>query len=430
MKRIIRSIAGLALAAIMAQTGWSIELVSKDDATLNMHGRLQTFGFTNYVEDPFRDHLRLYLFVKQARLAFNGHVNDIKYDVELAFGGEEGLQTTSGGTANASQGLLDFNMDVPLFGTAYLKTGQFKVPYGLERLTNSGSLLFAERSIMTAPFNAGRDVGVALYDNADRYAYTLGIFTGAGRDNPIRDIPLTLGAPLITARAGIKNRIDDDLFDPKQVSLEPMKPGFAVFANALYIKDSRVGHSTVLQVKPVEKSLLTNSNWNPFITQKDVTGGSNYLLGDLWQAGGDAVYRVNAGPGLLSVEGEANYGLYKNSAGNVQATGARIQFGYHQSPWSVALRYAIVFPDDKSGNGTVKIFKNRDPIHEVTPSITMFHKKNLKIIFDAPIQVDVPVSVENKLGYYVLTDQPDQSGVGTVIRQVVPSGRMLLQLVF
>jgi hypothetical protein len=369
--------------------------------------------------------------VRQARLGFDGNVNTIRYKILLAFGGEDGVKNTAGTVSNTAQGLLDYYVDVPLFRTTTLKIGQYKVPYGFERLQNSGDLMYGDRSIQTLPFNMGRDVGIALHDNADRYTYAFGLFTGGGRDNPIRDIPLRLGAPMLVFRGGLKKDLPDDLFDAKQIDPDGLKPGYGAFVNGLYMRDSRVGHSTVLQVKSVEKSLLTDSNWNPYITMKDVTGGSNFLLGDLWQAGGDLVWRANAWTGLFTAEAEANYGQYKNAAGMLEMVGSRAQFGFLKNRWGLGLRYAILIPDDKpASTGGRKLFVNRAPIHEITPSLTIFHKKNFKIVMDAPLLIDVPVAVETNLGSYVLTDQPDQTNAGTIIRQTVPSGRMVAQFSF
>ncbi len=429
----------LALAAMfllgLAQAGSTIEIVNKEDVTLNMHGRMQLLGFSDYVLDEWRDHVRLYLFLRQARLGFDGHVNSIKYKIVMAQGGEDGVKNTGGTVSNTAQGLLDYFVDVPLnlpvLHEVYLKMGQYKVPFSHERLTDSGDLLFADRSIAHLPFNLGRDVGMSIYDNSDGLAYTAGIFTGGGRDNPIRDIPLRLGTPMVAGRIGYKHNFDDDMYDAKQVDQEGLKPGIAAFANGMYMRDSRVGHSTVLQVKSVEKSLLTDSNWNPFIGMKDVTGGSNFLLGDLWQAGGDVVWRANAGPGLVTTEVEGNYGQYKNDAGWLEMTGARVQVGFFKNPWGIGLRYAVIFADDKfAGAAGRRIFANHQPVHEIAPSLTVFHRKNFKIVADAPILIDTPISIENKLGYYVLMQQTDQTNVGTIIRQTVPSARLVMQFTF
>ena len=75
---------------------------------------LKLAGFRIGRADEYRDHLRLLLFVRQARLKFDGEVNSIKFDVQYAFGGEEGVKNTGGTVANSSLGLLDFSADVPI----------------------------------------------------------------------------------------------------------------------------------------------------------------------------------------------------------------------------------------------------------------------------------------------------------------------------
>ena len=410
------------------QAAQSIEVINKENVTLNMHGRLQTFGLSDYVLDPYRDHLRIFLFVRQARLAFDGQVNTLKYDVEYAFGGEEGLKNTGGTVANSSLGLLDFAVDVPVRNDIYAKIGQFKVPYGLERLQNSGDLLYTDRSIAHLPFNQGRDVGLALYDSSQGFAWNFGLFTGGGRDNPIRNLPMRLGTPMFVFRGGYQSEAEENPFDPKQIDPDGLKPGFSVMTNLLFIRDTRVGHSTVLRVKPVEKGLLTDSNWNPFIDTADGASGSH--TGDLFQGGGDLTWRTGMGSGLLTTEAEVNYGQYKNKIGWLEMTGARTQLGYQQNQWGAGLRYGVIFADNKFAKSGRVIFVNHRPVHEITPSFTFFHKKFLKIVISAPVLVDVPVSTETNLGMYVLTDQTDQTNAGPIIRQTVPSARAVVQFSF
>ncbi len=435
MKNTRKIALAMALFGLMSGVAHSIEVVNKDDVKLNMHGTLQSYAFTNYVNDEYRDHLRLLLFVRQARLRFTGEVNTIKFDVQYAFGGEEGVKNTGGTVANSSLGLLDFSADVPVpfLSQTYFKFGQYKVPYGLERLEYSANLMYADRSIATLPFNQGRDVGFSLVNSAEHHVLSGSIFTGGGRDNPIRDLPIRLGSPMLVVRGGYKNGIDENLFEQKQTDYDQLKPGFALFGNALYMEDSRVGHSTVMQTKAVEKGLLTDSNWNPYIGVADVTGVSNFVTGDLWQAGADMIWRKALASGIFSTEAEANYGIYKNTLGYVEATGGRVQVGYSKSFWGLGLRYAVIFPDDKFAKSGRKVTGQRDPIHEITPSLTLYHKKFFKIVMDAPLLIDVPVSVESsptKLGAYVLTDQPDQTNAGAITRQTVPSGRLVMQFSF
>ena len=56
---------------------------------------------------------------------------------------------------------------------------------------------------------------------------------------------------------------------------------------------------------------------------------------------------------------------------------------------------------------------------------------------DLPILVDALVFKEGNLGGYVATEQPDQASVvkpgafpGSVVRQTVPQGRLMVQFTF
>jgi len=73
-----------------------------------------------------------------------------------------------------------------------------------------------------------------------------------------------------------------------------------------------------------------------------------------------------------------------------------------------------------------------DPIHEVTPMLTYRLQKNVKIILDGSILLDVPVAVEEGVGAYVLTDHPEEitaEGV-TIERQNVINLRAAVQINF
>jgi len=69
-----------------------------------------------------------------------------------------------------------------------LQVGQFKVPFGRQRLTSSGSQQFVDRSIVSREFTKGRDIGVQVKGLlADkRIEYRAGVFNGAGQ-NTLRD---------------------------------------------------------------------------------------------------------------------------------------------------------------------------------------------------------------------------------------------------
>lgn len=399
---------------------------------LSIHGRLQTIGFLQSLKDNFQDKTRVYLFLKQARLGVNGKYEDVGFDLQLAFGGEEEVKAPSPGVALS---LLDLSVDVPLIESFYVKVGQYKVPYGREALTNSGFLQFNDRSIQYLGFKLGRDVGVAVHGKIDNFASAVGVFTGGGRDVPIRYIPQQLGFPMVVVRAGYTS-LQEDMFNLKQAGYGLEGEGVAWFINGLYTEDSRVGHSTALNVKLSDKSLLLNSNWNPYIGRRPMERGK------FWQVGTDFAFRTAmSGETFFVGEAEANFGVYSNVYGKIKLSGGRAQVGMYNHPFDVALRYAVLIPDKnfgyRSSLGSVYSIIDSKPIQELTLGATYFIKnERLKVGVDFPVLFGVPVVVEPNIGSYVLTEQPDQTSVlapptgGTIERQTVVEARMQLQFMF
>ena len=400
---------------------------TKPDITL--YGRMQLMGFGQSVKDYVESNDRVYLYLKQARFGITGTEEDVKLDVQVAFGGEDVIVAPSPGI---SLQLLDFSIDAPLSSSVRLKAGQFKVPYGREGLTNSGYLSFGDRSIQYDAFVAGRDVGAALYGTAGNLTGALGIFTGGGRDIPIKYLPEKLGLPMVVLRAGINNGYDEDILTVKQTDYNS-STGSAFYVNALYSQDSRIGHSTVFNVKSSDKSLLLDGNWNPFI------GASPLDRGTWWQVGGDAACRSSMnGTSFLFGEAEINFGGFKNMYGSLAASGGRLQIGIDQLPYEIAIRYAFIQPDSKfayvASNHQSYPILNDQLIHEVTLGVSYYLKNHLKLTADLPILIQVPVINDPVSGAYVLTQQPDQvvyvATGGKIDRQNVVQARLQLQYAF
>ncbi|WP_375772183.1 OprO/OprP family phosphate-selective porin [Archangium gephyra] len=416
-------------AALLGVSGVAqgAEVLRTENASMNVGGRLQLLGFAQKLDDGARNDERLYLFLKQGRLMLNGNVADWRYGVMLAFGGEEEIKAP---TPGLSLGLLDMYVDIPVkvLGNSYVRVGQFRVPYGRERLTESGTLLFADRSIQNLAFRVGRDVGATFYTQAGPLVAGVGIFTGGGRNIPERYLPQTLGTPMVVLRAGLDTGIGEDVFATRDPQALPDKLQMAFFVNGFYVKDSLVGHSTVFNTKSSEKPLLINSNWNPFV------GQAPFNLGRLWQVGADAAARAPVGPGVLSGELEGNFGVYQNDYGDIRVAGGRAQVAYQWNPVQVALRYAMVLPDEQFAVGEAPITGRRS-IQEVTPSLTYSFKGfGAKIVADLPIQLGTPVIFEESVGSYVLTEQPDQTSLlkkgAPISRQNVVAARLMVQASF
>jgi hypothetical protein len=398
---------------------------------LAFYGRLQTLGFLQNLTDHYRDNTRVYLYLKQARLGASATYKDIDFDVQFALGGEDVVKAPSPGVALS---LLDLSADIPITKSLRIKAGQFKVPYGRENLTDEGMLQFTDLSIQFLGFKLGRDVGIALHGNSGTFTSIVGVFTGGGRDVPIRYIPIDLGLPMVVARVGINDGLDQNLFNIQQ-NLVESSSGYALFVNALYTKDSKVGHSTALNVKLDDKSLLMNSNWNPYI------GRSPLLKSELWQIGADVEARISGNKRGISAEAEFNYGSFKNGYGSLAILGARAQGAYFTNPFEIAGRYALLRPDENFGVrdnlGTVYQIVDSKLMQEITTSVSYYVQGNrVKLTAELPIFINEPVITEPNLGTYPLIQQPDQvtlAGPPTkalVERQTVVEARLQLQVTF
>jgi hypothetical protein len=207
----------------------------------------------------------------------------------------------------------------------------------------------------------------------------------------------------------------------------------AVFVNALYTKDSLIGHSTVLNVKLADKSLLLDSDWNPYIAE------APFSQGTWWQAGADAAGRVSMRAFDLSGETAFDFGKYSNGYGSVQMWGVRTQGGISYHSFELAVRYAYLVPDANFSYMTVPL-TGSEAIQEITTSATWFIRgQRLKLLADLPIIIHDPVFTENGVGSYAATDLPDQATVlatagvptgNTVARQNVFEARLMLQAQF
>jgi hypothetical protein len=416
-----------ALLAGIPATAGAAEVLKTDHATLNVGGRLQLLGFGQKVDDAFRNDARMYLFLKQARLQMYGNVDDWRFKLQLAMGGEVEVKAPSPGVA---LDLLDLYADAPTpWANTYVRIGQFKVPYSRERLTDSGTLPFAERSVQNLAFRMGRDVGAAVYTNQGVFAGGLGLFTGGGGGVPQRFLPQNLGVPMFVLRVGVDSAKQETIF-AESVSYEQAdRAEGAAFLNAFFVKDSQVGHSSVFATRPQEKNLLLNGNWNPYIAQSPVD------MGRLWQVGGDLSGRMPAGPGTLSGELEGNFAVYQNSYGDIRVPGGRAQVAYAVEPIPVllALRYSAIRPDDHFAAGGVQVTGSK-LMQDVTPSLSyQFAKVPVRIVADLPIQLNVPVVTEENVGAYLLTEQMDQAALVAkhpVVRQNVVEARMMFQAAF
>jgi len=434
MKRAYTILALVALAGALPTAAPAVSLVETQDFTINTHGYLQAIGTAEDVPNSAakKNTDRLYLFLKEARLRFDGTLFGTTFDIMLAPGGEDITPNT-----NSALGLLDFNFDIPLIKGYTFKIGQFLVPYSRERMTDDVTMNFGERSVENLGFYWNRDYGAALSTYQGKLAGTVAVMTGGGRDVPQRYLPEELGSPMLVGRFGYDDGIDRDIYHVSARDTNPGRVKSAAFVNGLIIKDSAIGHSTVINVRATDKNLLIDPNYNPFINK------APFSLSTIWQLGADGAYRAPLGPGAFNAEAQVDYSHFSNKYGRLSLKGGRAQAGVARDKVEVNLRYSILFLDTRMAfvnNGTpLPIVKTRTPLQEITPSITYHFRRGVEAVLDFPYLVHMLVFKENTVGSYVMSEQPDQvtvikpgttAGTGSVTRKNVPEARLMIQLGF
>ncbi|MBI3549045.1 MAG: hypothetical protein HY078_08405 [Elusimicrobia bacterium] len=419
MKQTIRLLAATLLLWGNAPSVHALGILKTDKLSMDLFGRGQMIGVIENVPDPYRDHNRLYLFMKQARLGVKGAYEDYRYETQLAFGGEDA------NGSNTDLSLLDFVADIPIRAIGndtWFKIGQFRVPYSREGLADRGYLDWADRSVSNLGSFQSRDYGMALMATKGVWTGTIGTFSSGGRDVPQRYLPERLGVPYMATRFGYNDGFDDDIYHVVTNRLDAKRTVKAVMFNAIYMQDTKIGHSTALQSRTIDKNLLIDTGFNPYINQGGtipgtagnvglgtIAGSGSMARGNMYWLGGDAAIRHPLG-GDRSVGGEleANWGGYQNRYGVLHLANFRAQGDYQVKSWGFGVRYGLLSMDKRSGflsssatgTGTaagaaVKQVVNNDmgiPIHEVAPSITWhFRGHNIKVVSDLPIYLNCPL---------------------------------------
>jgi len=151
--------------------------ISSKSASLGISNRVQVrftsedLDVDSSTSQPERDSFRL----RRMKTKFDGWVYDknLTYELQVNF-------------ADSSNVLEDANVnyDFTAGKKAFMvKVGQFKVPFGRQELTSSGSQQFVDRSAVSNTFARGRDVGVQLWGtpNGGKLDWRVGVFNGNGR---------------------------------------------------------------------------------------------------------------------------------------------------------------------------------------------------------------------------------------------------------
>jgi hypothetical protein len=453
-----------------------VPVVNTPENKLDIYGRAQMIGTGEIVPDPKAAHERVYLFLNEARLGLKGQYEDLfKYEMQLDFGGE----SINGSNTNMS--LLDMVADIPtrpLGENAIFKIGQFRVPYSREALTDDGFTDFTDPSIANAAASQGRDYGLALMDTFGNIRGTIGTFTGGGRNVPQRYLPEQIGVPYMVARVGYDDGADVDIYHVVGHQVDMKRDSKAFYVNAIYMQDTRIGHSTALGVHTIDDNLLIDPNYNPYLKWGDTTDATGAVCsaitcerGHIFLLGTDGVVRHRIDDKhSLELEYEGNWGGYWNQFGVIHIASARAQAQYTTGKFDFALRYAVLSMGDNSGflvgsaaaaaqnpaystqvGGTAKsgafVYNEQmgEPIHEITPSVTYRFKNDcMKVVASVPLFLNAPLWIDNADGTYVFTD-PTPSGATTLTndqgsvlqtagnsteRRFIPEARVMFQFQF
>jgi hypothetical protein len=453
-----------------------VQVVSTYKNKLDIFGRAQLIGTGEIVPDPKAAHQRVYLFLNEARFGIKGQFEDLfKYEMQMNFGGE------SINGSNTDMSLLDMVADIPLRAMGenmIFKIGQFRVPYSREALTDEGYMDFTDPSIANAASFQGRDYGLALMDTFGNIRGTFGTFTGGGRNVPQRYLPEQIGIPYMVARVGYDDGADIDIYHVVGTDLDLKRDSKAFYVNAIYMADTRIGHSTALGVHTIDDNLLIDPNYNPYLKWGDTTASSGALCsaitcerGQLFFLGTDGVVRHRIDENhSLEMEYETNWGGYQNRFGVIHIAGGRAQVQYRSGHLEYGLRYAILSMGDNAGfivgsaaaaaqnpaystqvggskTSGAYVYNEQmgTPIHEITPSVT-YHFKNhhLKVVASVPLFLNAPLWIDKTDGTYVFTD-PTPSGATTLTtdqgsvlqtvgnsteRKFIPEARVMFQYMF
>jgi phosphate-selective porin OprO/OprP len=111
--------------------------------------------------------------VRRAKTKLSGWV----YSERVGFG----LQVNRANSVGVLEDAF-LELDATGDGALLVKLGQYKLPFGRQLITSSGSLQFVDRSITTEQFTRTRDIGLMFHGDmaGGRLGYAAGVFNGSG----------------------------------------------------------------------------------------------------------------------------------------------------------------------------------------------------------------------------------------------------------
>jgi hypothetical protein len=233
-----------------------------------------------------------------------------KFEVELA-----NLRTDA--TSNLNNGrITDGYVEFAKSPYATVRTGQYKIPFGMQELTSDTRQEFVDRSIASAKFAPSRDVGVmltGLFLEGNRLGYQATVVNGGGQNNPQDDEKLLYAARVWFDPLGEYKLIEGATDDPEENQLHF---GLAYRGGEVPRGLSSVG---VFEDPNNETALGVEAAWKY---------RRFFAMGEYFTQTDEQANSV-VGP-------------------DVDASGFHVQFGVFLVPkkQEIALRYAQVEPDD------------------------------------------------------------------------------------
>jgi phosphate-selective porin len=138
----------------------------------------------------------------------------MRYKIEYELANLRTDATTNINNGRITDGYVEF-ANTPY---ATVRAGQYKIPFGLEELTSDTRLEFIDRSIASAKFAPGRDIGVMLggqfFDK--KFAYQAAMFNGSGQNNPQDDKAFLYAARVVYDPLGEYKLIEGAVDDPQK----------------------------------------------------------------------------------------------------------------------------------------------------------------------------------------------------------------------
>jgi phosphate-selective porin len=129
--------------------------------------------------------------IRRAKFKLEGWMirNWLTYETQVNFAA---IVSNNAAASNLGVLLEDAAFDIDFSkgrGTFRVHAGQFKVPYGTQELTSSGSQMFVDRALVSNSFFRGRDIGVALWGATpnNKFEWRVGMFNGNGLTRTFND---------------------------------------------------------------------------------------------------------------------------------------------------------------------------------------------------------------------------------------------------